>query len=520
MNGHPVLFTALVILSTNAAWAQTERERTESVPIYRVTVIERTVRAVDYQYRNGPTKVDFRGTVLLPQAKGDATVESKRGRTEIEARFNHVPAPTRFGREYLTYVLWAISPEGHAKNLGEILPGGSDQAKLRVTTDLQAFGLIVTAEPYSAVRQPGDVVVLENEIRPDTMGRTEPIQAKFELLPRGHYTYDVPANLQAAEDHAPKLPRDRYEALLEVYQAQNAVQIALSAGAAEYAPDTFSKAQDLLRQAQELQQVRDSASSTVTMARQAAQTAEDARAIALRRKQDSDLTKAQQQQGAAEAAASQARDEAASLRAQLDQERAARDQADRQVPAPPAAPTAPTAPPVVIQQPTQTVPEAPSAPPPPQPASELRVHLYRQLNSVFETRDTPRGLVITMPDAFFHAANLNSAAYGRLANLAAIVRAQPGLLVAVEGHTDDRGDASADERISYDRANAVRTALFGQGVPRDSVSARGWGRSRPVASNATAAGREQNRRVEIVVSGPALGGMAGWERSYSVTPQR
>src|SRR5215831_3221760 len=184
-----VALTPLLILCTTGSWAQNPAVHPETVPIYQVTVVERTVRAVDYQYQTGPTKVDFRGTVLMPQAKGDATVESKRGRTEIEAKFDHVPPPTRFGREYLTYVLWAITPEGHAKNLGEVLPGGSDRAKLRVTTDLQAFGLIVTAEPYSAVRQPSNVVVLENEIRPDTFGRTEPILAKYELLPRGQYTY-------------------------------------------------------------------------------------------------------------------------------------------------------------------------------------------------------------------------------------------------------------------------------------------------------------------------------------------
>src|ERR1700729_1993481 len=158
--------------------------RPQEVPIYRVTVTERTVKAINYQYRNGPTPIDFIGTVLLPEAKGDAVVESKSGRTAIDAHVTHLPAPTRFGREYLTYVLWAITPEGHPKNLGELLPGSSDKAHVKVTTDLQAFGLIVTAEPYAAVRQPSDVVVLENQIGPDTLGSSEPIKAKYELLPR------------------------------------------------------------------------------------------------------------------------------------------------------------------------------------------------------------------------------------------------------------------------------------------------------------------------------------------------
>src|SRR5882724_5019793 len=116
-----VLIT-LVLIGTLPSWAQTQPPDQERVPIYRVTVIERTVKAVDYQYRGGPTSIDFRGTVLLPKAKGDAMVESKAGRTEIDARFDHVEAPTRYGAEYLTYVLWAITPEGHAKNLGELMP--------------------------------------------------------------------------------------------------------------------------------------------------------------------------------------------------------------------------------------------------------------------------------------------------------------------------------------------------------------------------------------------------------------
>ena len=163
-----VVPTVLGLFCTTGAWCQNLPAEHENVPIYQVTVTERTVKAVDYQYRSGPTPVDFRGTVLLPKAKGDAMVESKAGRTEIDAHFQRLEAPTRYGAEYLTYVLWAITPEGHARNLGEVLPGSSDHAHLHVTTDLQAFGMIVTAEPYSAVRQPSDVVVMENEVRPDT----------------------------------------------------------------------------------------------------------------------------------------------------------------------------------------------------------------------------------------------------------------------------------------------------------------------------------------------------------------
>src|SRR5882724_3299306 len=211
MKGQVSALSIFALLSTSAVFPQ-------SVPIYQVTVTERTVKAVNYEYRRGPTRVDFRGTILLPDAKGDAIVESKAGRTEVSVKFDHVLAPSRYGAEYLTYVLWAITPEGHPRNLGELMPGSSDHARLHVTTDLQAFGLLVTAEPYSAVRQPSDVVVMENEVRPETVGRVEQIQAKYELLPRGEYTYNVPSDLQAAVAQGERLPMDRYEALLELYQ--------------------------------------------------------------------------------------------------------------------------------------------------------------------------------------------------------------------------------------------------------------------------------------------------------------
>src|SRR5882724_4955715 len=116
-----------------AAIAQ-QRPVQENAPIYRITVVERTTKAVNYEYRSGPTRIDFRGTVLLPKAKGDAMVESKRGRTEIDVHFHNVNEPSRFGREYLTYVLWALTPDGRPHNLGEIVTNGSDNAHLHVTT--------------------------------------------------------------------------------------------------------------------------------------------------------------------------------------------------------------------------------------------------------------------------------------------------------------------------------------------------------------------------------------------------
>src|SRR5262249_39115702 len=287
-----VIVNLLFVLCAIPAMCQDTGRGNGTVPIYRVTVVQRNIDAINYQYRALPTKIDFRGTVLMPKAKGEATVESKRGRTEIEARVDNVEESQRFGREYLTYVLWAITPEGRPHNLGELVPGPSNKAKLHVTTDLQAFGLIVTAEPYSAVRQPSDVVTAENAVRPDTMGKFEQINARYELMPRGQYTWHRSGGSDPAPG-GPKVSMDQYEALSQLYQAQNAIGIARSVNAEHYAPNTMAKAEQLLAEAQRLQQTGKSNSSQVIQnAREAAQTAEDARVLAERRRQDETVAKA------------------------------------------------------------------------------------------------------------------------------------------------------------------------------------------------------------------------------------
>ncbi len=509
----PPLIT-FVLVGAATAWPQAPVMEHPSVPIYRVTVVERTVKAVGYQYRRGPTNLDFRGTVLLPKAKGNATVESKAGRTEIEAHFEHVAPPTRFGPEYLTYVLWAITPEGHPKNLGEVLADSSDHAKLRVTTDLQAFGMIVTAEPYSAVRQPSDVVVMENQIRPDTVGHIEEVSAKYELMPRGHYTYNVPTGSQPPA-RGDEVSMDRYEEILEVYQAQNAVQIARSIGADEYATATFNKAEQLLRNARTFQERRADKSTIITAARQAAQTAEDARAITEKRKQEEDLAqareqtaRAQQLRAQAEAEAQRARSEASADRSQLEQERSARQQAESEAAAATALPP----------------------PPPPQPQlqaatmeprkSELRRSMLRDLTTIANTRDTPRGLVVTLQSGYFRGAEVSGSAYPLLQRVAAVIAAHPGLYVEVDGHTDSTGSPSREEETSYERAAAVRDVLVRSGVRVNSITARGLGSSHPLVSNNNAAGREQNRRVEITVSGDPIGSVPYWDKTYSVLPRQ
>ena len=471
-------------------------------PIYRVTVVSRTLQAINYEHRSGPTKIDFQGTVLLPKSKGEATVESKRGRIAVDAKFDHLEPPTKFGREYLTYVLWAITPQGRPKNLGEIVVDASDKAKISVTTDLQALGLMVTAEPYYSVTAPSDVVVLENIVRPDTIGRVEEVTAKYDLLPRGQYTMNInPSQLRSVGREAEALPYDRYEAVLELYQAQNAVQIARSLGADHYAADTLAKAETLLSEAQSLQARKQDTHMIVSRAREAAQMAEDARMITVKRRDEDRLSRERQQEleesrarvraetdaqeAQAQAAAAQSAAEAeraAAERARLEAARA-RLEAERGRPAPP---------------PTTTHAAIPAD------RSEIsRSELLSRMNGILPTRDTSRGLVITIPGYMLQTSpqNPTPAASQRIASIANVISTYPGLFIRAEGYADDRGTDFEARTFSQRGAEAVRDILVLNGVAPGAVTAAGYGKDHPIASNDTESGRAQNRRVEIVITG-------------------
>jgi outer membrane protein OmpA-like peptidoglycan-associated protein len=485
-------------------------------PIYRVTVISRSLEAVNYEHRGGPTPIDFRGTVLLSDVKGTAIVESHRGSVSIEAKLEHLAPPTRFGREYLTYVLWAISPEGRPRNLGEVLVDSSNKAHLKVTTDMQAFGMMVTAEPYYSVTAPSDVVVAENVVRPDTIGTREEVTAKYELLPRGQYTMTIqPGQLHSFGPEAGQLPYDRYEAVLELYQAENAVQIAQSLGAEQFAPESFSKATALLSQAQDMNARKLDTHAIVSAAREATQMAEDARTIAVKRRdEERHLRELQQSQDQGELRR-RAEEEAAQAQAQADAERADRER-DR---AEQAQAEAAHAQALAAQQAAQ---QRAAVAPPPNPSldrstdrssvqQQHRAALFAQLNSTLSTRDTPRGLVVTIGDAMFEPGNgqLRTVASQPLANLAAILSSHPGLRVRVEGYADSGP-------LSDERAQSVRTALVVSGAAPNLISALGYGNSRPLAPSATAAGQEQNRRVEVVIDGDSIGNRALWDHPYSL----
>jgi outer membrane protein OmpA-like peptidoglycan-associated protein len=501
-----LLFVAAIVLSVPAT-AQTKSqnltvERMSPTPTFRVVVISRSVQAVNYKHRSGSSKLDFAGTDLMPAANGEAQVNSKRGSIDIDAEFGNLQKPTTFGNEYLTYVLWAISPEGRAVNLGEVLLGGNHRSKLHVTTDLQAFALIVTAEPYYAVRQPSNAVVLENVVRDDTKGTTEAVNAKYELMERGGYIptgykFD-PVVLNA------KLP-------LEFFEARNALRIAESEGAETYAGDSYKHAVQLMNTADGYATNKHiDRKPLIAVAREAVQTAEDARAIAVKKmdavrsaneRQDSADAQAKTQDQAddarrqkEQAESDTARAQAARAQADADAARARNDAADAQAASANALSAAQADARLAAQQ-AETDKAA------------MRTKLSEQLNSILQTRDSARGLIVSMSDVLFDTGqySLKPGAREKLAKVAGILLAYPGLNIAVGGYTDNVGGDTMNQTLSEHRAGSVRDYLVQQGVAGNSVSARGFGNTMPVSSNDNSAGRQQNRRVELLVSGDAIG---------------
>ena len=513
-------------------------EPPEGQPIYRITVVERTASAVSYRHRSGWTKVDLRGTPLAPDATGHADVNSRKGYIEAKTEMHHLFPADRYGPEYLTYVLWAITPEGRAKNLGEVVLDDSGSSHLDVTTDLQAFALIVTAEPYFGVTQPSDVIVMENIIRDDTQGKIEQTNVKYDLLKRGSYTMNIaPGRFRAIITTNKKTP-------LQLYEAQNAVEIAQYSGADRYAADSYQKALDLLRQA-EAYQLRNAGSRPVIMtAREAVQTAETARMLAVKREEDERIAREKQEaadrQAKAEAQAEAERQAAAQARAAEDaaarraaQERAAAESARAQADAARAqaeaervqaerakadaleqqraAEQARLAAQQAQQQAQQAQQQAQEADrlreKAEQDQQQLRQQLLTQLNLILATRDTARGLIVNMSDVLFdfNKYTLRPGAREKLAKIAGIVLAHPGLRLEVDGYTDSVGTDEYNLRLSQQRADSVRAYLIEQGINPDSVSSKGYGKANPVVSNDTAAGRQQNRRVEMVVSGDIIG---------------
>jgi len=526
------LFLTVGIALSVSAFAQTNRQTTIVVepmsptPIFRVNVVSRSVQAINYEHRSGASKLDFTGTDLMPLANGEAKVNSRRGSIEIDAEFGSLQEPTTFGNEYLTYVLWAISPEGRAVNLGEVLVGDNHRSNLRVTTDLQAFALIVTAEPYYAVRQPSNVVVLENVVRESTKGTTEAVNAKYELMERGGYIptgykFD-PVVLNA------RLP-------LEFFEARNALRIAQSEGAEQYASDSYQHAVQLMNNTDEYAtQKHLDRKALIAVAREAVQTSEDAREIAVKKldeirlateRQDSadaqaksqgqvddairQKDQAQSDTAQALAAKAQAESDAAKARADAAEAQIATAQAQSSMAASEASSAnALSAAQADAEQSRLAAQQAQaSAQQAETDKAAMRARLSEQLNSILQTRDSARGLIVSMSDVLFDTGkySLKPGAREKLAKVAGILLAYPALNIEVGGYTDNVGSDEMNQTLSENRAGSVRDYLVQQGVLTNSVSARGFGNTLPVASNDNSSGRQQNRRVELLVSGEAIG---------------
>jgi outer membrane protein OmpA-like peptidoglycan-associated protein len=450
--------------------------------------VENSTKAVNYGKLNGSVEMDFTGTPLAPQASGVAEVKSKPGGTTIIARFKNLPPASSFGGEFLTYVLWGISTEGQATNLGElVIQKGS--GKIKATDQLQTFAMVVTAEPYFAVTHPSEIVVMENAVKAAASTQVEIIDTKYQLLKRDQYSLNLDATKPMAMD--PKTP-------FEVYQARNALRIARAAGGPAYARDAFEKAQaDLLLSETESA----SRKSRIMEARASVQSSEDARLISVRQRRTnldaSNKQKAQDQLEAATSAQDAALQQAAAAHAGQDAalQQAAMANAGQDAALQQAA-DANAAEASALDQAAKA--QADNA--------DLRAELLTEFNSVLETRATARGLIVNMTGVLFEHGKATLLPNGRekLAKIAGILATHKGLMVEADGYTDSTGTAEFNLRLSEQRAENARDYLVSQGVAANTISYKGFGVEDPVASNKTDAGRQENRRVELVVSGNGI----------------
>ncbi|HET9402268.1 MAG TPA: OmpA family protein [Candidatus Acidoferrales bacterium] len=528
------LLGSAALCAPSAAQSQSQSNPQSNAPVISIN-IQRTIQTVDY-HSKGSTRIDFRGTALMPYAKGVAKIEPKNGAIAISANLEGLTTATQFGSAYLTYVLWAITPEGRPNNLGEVvLDGGGSKGKVEVSTRLQNFGLIVTAEPFFAVSAPSQDVIMENVVRADTAGQVNTVNAQYDLLQRGRYDDAKLPALQTAGEP------------LSLLEARNAMRIAQWKQADKYAPEPWSRASDALARAEDLQTKKQS-KAIPTVARDAIQAFEDSITISVRRQEDERLEAERKAAADREAAGKAAQDAAAkqkleaelaaakeaAARAQAEQAQAesekqrlaaeaARAQADKQAAesekqrlAAQSQAEAEAKARADAEAKSKEAQESAAAALAAAQRSELekqqlRASLLEQFNRILETRDTPRGLVVNLGDVLFATAkfDLRPDARERLAKLSGIVLAHPGLSLSIEGYTDNVGGDAYNQTLSEQRATSVQSYLVSQGLDAASITAKGFGKSTPVADNSTAAGRQQNRRVEIVISGEVIGSKIG-----------
>lgn len=495
------------------------------------TSVSRTLKAMHFR-QGSSVKIAFQATDQMRGASGEAKIEGKKANVTIDAKFQGLDDATKFGLEYLTYVLWAVSPQGRAESLGELVVEKGN-ARLKASTDMQTFGMIVTAEPYFAVTQPGDTVVAES-VAPAGMAQGENIDTKYELLGRGTYS----ASNQKIQNAIFGIDRTTP---MQLFEARNAVRIAHIAAGEKYATSILPKADQLLMQAETAYRQKQGKPAIEAAARETTQTAEEARVMAVKqRAEDEAQAKAAAEKAAAEARAAQARADAeaeAQRRAQAEEaqkqaeaakaeaekakaeaEQAAQQAAQAAAEAARQKEEAEKAKAEAVAQQQALAAETAKA----QQAAaqseqlrqqaekekqDLRARLLQQLNSVLATRDTARGLIANMSDVLFKTGSYELApgARERLAKVSGILLAYPSLHVQIEGHTDSVGSDEYNQTLSENRANAVKDYFVQQGIQSESIEARGFGKTQPIATNDTPEGRQQNRRVELVLSGDAIG---------------
>jgi outer membrane protein OmpA-like peptidoglycan-associated protein len=496
----PFVLTA-ISLTVSFAYAQTQQPEVPAAD-----VIKKSIKAVGYPIGGGATKVVFVGTSFAPQAQGEAKVEAKKGPTSIEVKLSGMPQPTSIGTEFLTYVLWAITPDGRTNNMGEVLVDKTGEGRLNASTQLQTFALIITAEPYYAVRLPSEVVVLENDTKKNTKGKIYP-DNDYQLMVRSQYA--KMGNPLALTPNLKTTP-------LEVYEARNAVDIARSQKADAYAPEVFGKAVSSLQMLENQVSSKAEKKQIITTARQTIQFAEDSRALSAQRQNAERIQKEQDAAAASAAAKAKAQADAEAQRqAELTAAKEAQMKAESDAAAARAAAAADAA--SAKSQAEQAALQAKEQAARDEAARAqaatlaLRAQLLQQLNDVLQTTDTPRGLVVNMADVLFETGKyaLSQDAKLKLAKLSGIIQAHPGLNLGIEGHTDTTGTPEFNQKLSQERADTVREFLIAQGLAADTITAIGMGQDNPVADNSSAAGRQKNRRVEIIVSGQIIGQKIG-----------
>ncbi|HBU70241.1 MAG TPA: flagellar motor protein MotB [Elusimicrobia bacterium] len=498
------IFTVFVLWQAQVHAVQENKERST-----QITVVQTASKAISYRNLKQQVEIDFGGTVLLPDGRGSAVIKNKEGVIEIKAKFREMTPATQLGAEYLTYILWAISPNGEATNLGELtVKNGKSQVKAKV--QFQAMSLIVTAEPYFAVSQPSDAMVLENAIKPVNEAAIEIIDAKYELLPRGEYTRNIPFQALVMDKKTP----------FYVYQARNAVRIAKAVDADRYAPEPFNNARRLLALAETDEEGWKERTMT---AREAVQKAEDSRSIAVK-KQISESIRDDINQSRDQVKSANTRAAAAIIgqsKAETAQEKAeeAMGKSDNERAAALALATSATASSTASQSEAKAARSEAAiskgqadaantrAAKAESEKANLRKQLYKQLNSIFQTQDTARGLIVNMPDSLFKtdSSELQPRVREKLAKIAGIITSNPGLKLEIEGHTDNTGADQYNQKLSEKRAQTAMDYLISQGVTENSIGYKGFGKSAPIASNDTAQGRQKNRRVEIIMTGDAIG---------------